>query len=140
MSADTPAAHAPRPTNGLTRAAGLLVAAEGIGVLALAVWQVFALLAGDTGSVVSAIALLVLTVIGAVVVLAFAVGILRGRSWGRSRAIVTQVLILAIALGAATGQYAHPLIGLVLAVPAIACLALVFLAARRSPKRDDVAG
>lgn len=44
--------------------------------------------------------------------------------------IVTQVLILAVALGAATGAYAHPLIGLALAVPALVTFVLLVLAAR----------
>jgi len=40
------------------------------------------------------------------------------------------VLILAVALGAATGDYAHPLIALAIAVPAIVALVLLILAAR----------
>jgi len=128
----------PAGTSGAARTAAVLVGLEGIGLLALAAWQVVALTGGDTGSALSAIALIVLTVVGAVVVLAFAGGMLRGRSWGRSGAIVTQLLVLAVAVGAATGQYAHPLVGLALAVPAIVCLVLVVLAARRAaPRRDD---
>ena len=62
---------------------------------------------GDTDSIESAIALLVLTAVGAVAVLAFAVATWRGQSWGRSGGIVTQLLILAVALGAVTGAYAR---------------------------------
>ena len=47
-----------------------------------------------------------LTAVGAAAVLAFAVAIWRGQSWGRSGGIVTQLLILAVALGAVTGAYA----------------------------------
>lgn len=138
MSGQSPTEHSARSTSGAGRAAGILVGLEGIGLLALAAWQVVALAGGDTESAVSAIALLVLTVVGAIVVLAFGVGVLRGRSWARSGAIVTQLLILAVAIGAATGQYAHPLTGLALAVPAVVCLVLVFVAARRAaPRRDD---
>lgn len=138
MSGHSPTEHAPGSTSGIGRTAGILVTLEGIGIAALAAWQVVALVGGDTDSAISAIALLVLTVVGAIVVLAFGVGVLRGRSWARSGAIVTQLLILAVALGAATGQYAHPLIGLALAVPAVVILVLVFLAARRAaPRKDD---
>jgi hypothetical protein len=124
-------------TNALSRSAAVLVGVEGLGILALVVWQVGALFAGDTESVVSAVALVVLTAIGALAVLAFAVAVWRGHSWGRSGAVVTQLLILAVALGAATGAYAHPLIGLALAVPAVVALALLVLSARRRPAAAD---
>ncbi len=39
---------------------------------------------------------------------AFAVGIWRGWSWGRSGGIVTQLLIIAVAIGAMTGACAEP--------------------------------
>lgn len=122
---------------GVVRTAAALVGLEGLGIVALAGWQVVALAGGDTDSLVSAIALIVLTLVGAIVVIAFAVGVLRGRSWGRSGAIVTQLLILAVALGAATGQYAHPLVGLALAVPATIGLVLLVLAARGAGRRDS---
>ncbi|WP_137845233.1 histidine kinase [Microbacterium sp. 2FI] len=109
-------------------AAAVVVALEGVGIAALVVWQILAMVAGDTGSLASSIALVVLTAVGAVAVLAFAVAIWRDRSWGRSGGIVTQVLILAVALGAATGAYADPLSGLVLAAPAIVALVLLVLA------------
>jgi len=115
----------------LIRASGaLLVAIEGLVLVALTIWQFAALVAGDAGAVDSAVALIVLTAVGAVIVIAFAVAILRGRSWARSGGIVTQVLILAVALGAATGAYAHPLIGIVIAIPAIVTLVLLAIAAR----------
>lgn len=117
-------------TNTPARIAAILVGLEGLALVALAVWQIVAMVQGDTGSLESAIALLVLTVVGAAALLAFAVAVWRGRSWGRSGGIVAQVLILAIALGAATGAYAHPLIALAIAVPAIAALVVLVLAAR----------
>ena len=127
---DTPAGESPAARPAFSAAAALVVALEGLGLAVLGGWELVALLSGDTGSAISAIALIVLTAVGAVVVLAFAGGILRGRSWGRSGGIVTQLLILAVAVGAATGQYAHPLTGLALAVPAVIGLALLILAAR----------
>lgn len=127
-------------TNLSGRVAAIVVGLEGIGVAALAVWQFAALLSGDTGSIESAIALVVLTVVGAAAVLAFAVAIWQGHSWGRSGGIVTQLLILAVALGAATGAYADPGIALVLATPAIVGLVLLVLAVRdagRAARGDD---
>jgi hypothetical protein len=117
-------------TNTAAKAAAVLVGLEGGALIALAVWQTMAIASGDTAALDSAIALLVLTVVGVGAVVAFAVAIWRGRSWGRSGAIVTQVLILAVALGAATGAYAHPSTGIILAVPAIVALVLLAIAAR----------
>lgn len=117
-------------TNPIGRVAAVLVALEGLGLVALTVWQIVAIVAGDTASVDSAIALIVLSAVGAAAVVAFAVAIWRGRSWGRSGAIVTQLLILAVALGAATGAYAEPTAALALAAPALVTLVLLILAVR----------
>lgn len=118
------------PTTTGARVASVIVALESVGLLGLVVWEVIAIASGDTESVASAIALAVLIVVGAATVMAFAVAIWRGLSWGRSGGIVTQVLILAVALGAATGAYANPQTALLLAVPAIVTLVLLLLAAR----------
>ncbi|MBN9200272.1 MAG: histidine kinase, partial [Microbacterium chocolatum] len=99
------------------RAAAVLLVAEGLGILALLVWQIGALFAGDTAVLTTAIALAVLTAIGAAAVLAFGVATWRERSWGRSGGVVTQLLILAVALGAITGAFAAPGIALALAAP-----------------------
>lgn len=117
-------------TNVSGRVAAALVALEGLGVVALAVWQIVAIVTGDTDSLESAIALVVLTLVGGAAVLAFAVAVWGGQSWGRSGGIVTQLLILAVALGAATGAYADPALALVVALPAIATLVLLVLAVR----------
>ncbi|WP_426324307.1 histidine kinase [Microbacterium sp. E-13] len=108
----------------------MLVGLEGLGLAALLVREIAAIAGGDTGSIQSAVALMVLTLAGAAAVVAFAVAIWRGQSWGRSGAIVTQLLILAVALGAATGAFAEPVAALVLAVPALLVLVLLVLAVR----------
>lgn len=120
------------PTKTLVPVASALVALEALGLGVLVVWQVAAVIAGDTGALESAIALIVLTVVGLVIVAAFAVAIWRGQSWGRSGAIVTQVLILAVALGAATGAYAAPGVALGIAVPALITLVVLVLLVRAS--------
>jgi hypothetical protein len=117
-------------TNAVARAAAVIVGIEGLALLVLVGWQIVAIVTGDTVSIESSLALAVLTVVGAAAVIGFAVAIWCGFSWGRSGGIVTQLLLLAVALGAATGAYAHPSTALVLAVPAIAALVLLVLAVR----------
>ena len=126
-------------THPFGRIAAVLVALQAAGLVALVVWQVIALLSADTASIDTAIALLVLTALGAGAVAAFAVAIWRGRSWGLSGAIVTQMLILAIALGAATGSYAEPAAALMLGAPALGVLVLLVLAVREAgaAERED---
>lgn len=125
-------------TDPLARAAAVLLALEALAIAALAGWQVVAFVTGDVAEIGSALALVVLTVVGAVLVGAFAVAIWRGMSWGRSGAIVFQLLILAVAGGALTGSYADPPVGIALAVPALIALVLLFAVARRAaPRRDE---
>lgn len=114
------------------RVAAALLALEAVALLALAGWQIVAMLGNDTASVATAIALVVLTLIGAVAVGAFAFAVLRDRSWGRSGGIVIQLLVLAVALGALTGQYGQPLTALALAVPGVVTLAFIVRAAKAS--------
>lgn len=130
-------------TNVSGRIAAVLVGLEGAGLAALTVREIVAIAAGDTGSIESAIALAVLTLVGAAAVLAFAVAIWQGQAWGRSGGIVTQLLILAVALGAATGSFADPTVALALAVPALIVLVLLVLAVRdagRTARRQDADG
>ncbi|MEV8266645.1 histidine kinase [Microbacterium sp. NPDC076911] len=118
------------------RFAAILVGLEGIVVAGLVAWQVLALLSGDTGVLSTALALVVLTAVGAAAVLAFSVAIWRDESWGRSGAIVTQLLILAVALGAATGEFAHPITAVAIALPAVLTLVLLVLAVRSAAVRE----
>ncbi|MDQ1127942.1 histidine kinase [Microbacterium sp. SORGH_AS_0888] len=115
--------------------AGILLLIEGAAIVALALWQGAALAGGDTDSPTSAVALLVLTLVGAAAVIAFGVATLRDRSWGRSGGIVTQVLVLAVAGGAATDAYAHPILGLGIAAPAVVTLVLLVVAVVRAGRR-----
>lgn len=117
------------------RLAALVLGVEAVGLLILVPVQTVALVSGDADSPTSAIALVVMTALGAAAVFAFAAATWAGASWGRSGGIVTQVLILAVALGAATGAFADPLIGLLLAIPALAALILLFAAARGAAAR-----
>lgn len=122
-------------TTVVERTAATLLAAEGIGLLVLLGWQIVAIVTGDTESVASAVALVVLTALGAAAVLGFAVATWVGQSWGRSGGIVTQLLVLAVALGAATGDYGHPAIAVGLAIPAIVVGLCLIAAARAAGRR-----
>ncbi|MCO5953326.1 histidine kinase [Microbacterium yannicii] len=118
----------------------MLVGLEGLGLAALTVREVIAIATGDTKSIGSAVALAALTLVGAAAVVAFAVAIWLGQSWGRSGGIVAQLLILAVALGAATGSFADPSIAWALAIPALIVLVLLVLAVRdagRAARRSD---
>jgi hypothetical protein len=121
-------------THAAGRIAAVVLGLEGLAIAALAAWQVWALIAGDTGSIESAVALVVLTAVGAAAVIAFAVATWRGLSWGRSGGIVAQLLILAVALGAATGAYADATTGLILAIPAVVTLVLLVIDVRAAGK------
>lgn len=125
------------PTSPLARVAAAALGIEAIGILGLAGWQVVALAGGDTDSAVSAIALIVLTVLGAAAVGAFALGVWRGWSWGRSGGIVTQLLIIAVAVGAVTGADAHPAVALAIGIPPVAVFVLLILVTRRSAADRD---
>lgn len=118
--------------HGSARAAAVMLWVEATAILVLTFPQVSAIAGGDVESVTSAVALAILTVVGAIAVAAFGIAVARGQSWGRSGGIVTQLLILAVALGAFTGVYAHPLIGVALAAPAVLVFVLLVLAARRA--------
>lgn len=112
--------------NAWARTATVILLLEGLAVMALAVWQIVALLGGDIESVSSAIALVVTTVVAGGAVLAFAWGVARNQSWSRSGGIVTQLLVLAVAAGALTGSFGSPVIAAIVAIPAlVACVALV---------------
>ena len=119
----------------IERVAAVIVGLEGFGIVALAAWQLAAVFSGDTDSLASALALLVLTLVGAAAVMTFAVTIWRSISWGRSGGVVTQLLILAVALGAVTGSFADPSTGLALAVPGILGLVALVLAIRAAGRR-----
>ncbi|MGO1768693.1 MAG: histidine kinase [Microbacterium sp.] len=117
----------------VTRAVVVLLALEAIALLGIAAWEIVALVGTGAGSVASAVALIVMTLISAAGVAAFAWGVRTGRSWGRSGGVVAQLLLIAVAVGAITGEYAHPLIALAIGLPAAVTLVLLVLASRGAP-------
>lgn len=118
------------------RIAAILLVLEGAALLVLVAWELIALVGGDTTSIESSLALLVLTAVVAVALGAFAVAVWRGRSWGRSGGIVAQLLLASVALGSLTGPGARPGVALALAVPAVVGFVALVLAARAAGRTD----
>jgi len=126
-------------TRPVERFAAVALGAEGAGLFVLAGWEIVALVSGDTDSLASSLALIVLTVVGAIAVVAFGVAVWRGGSWGRSGGIVTQLLALAVALGAITGSDPQPGFAAALAVPAVVVLGALVASARAAGRRMPAA-
>jgi len=119
-----------------TRIASALLALEALVLVLLTGWQIVEMIAGEATSVTTSIALIVLTVIAAVGVAAFAFAVWTGRSWGRSGGIVAQVLIVAIAIGSVQGGAGHWGIALALAVPAVVTFVALIGSARGAAPRQ----
>lgn len=122
------------------RAPGIALAASAVLALEAAALVVFAAIegrsrCGDAASSTTAIALIVLTLIGAAALVAFAVGTRSGRSWARSGGVVAQVLAVALALGSLTVQPVPWAFVLGLAVPGVVGFALLISSARREGER-----
>ncbi|KAA9085125.1 histidine kinase [Microbacterium radiodurans] len=126
-------------TSFIERLAGVVLAAEALVLAGIVGWEVTALVRGEAGHVPSSIALIVLTMIGAAALGSFAVSVWRRISWGRSGGIVAQLLILAVALGAATGQFADVGTAALIALPGAAGLAVLIAAARRAGREQNAA-
>ncbi|WP_309128073.1 hypothetical protein [Microbacterium sp.] len=110
-------------------AAAVVLAAEAAGILVVTVFELFALGSGDASSTPSGLALVALTLLGAVALAAFSWGTLRRASWARSGAIVFQVLGIALGLASlsirpvpwlfALGVGGTALVGVVLLIAAV---------------------
>lgn len=120
----------------VTRAAAVVLAAEAVGLLVLTAWQVLVLLGGDTTSVASSIALIVLTLVGALAVGAFAVAVMRDSGWARSGGTVVQLMTLAIAVSIVDSGSAHVLLGLGMGAVGAVGLVLLIIVIRRVVLRD----
>jgi hypothetical protein len=115
---------------GLALAAAVVLAAEGLALLVFAGIELAGLGAGDAASLPTALALTVLTLIGAAALIAFALGTRRGRSWARSGGVVFQVLAVALAVAALTLQPIPWLFILAVGLPGLLGFALLISSAR----------
>ncbi|WP_298037779.1 hypothetical protein [uncultured Microbacterium sp.] len=82
----------------LAASAAAVLALEGAVLATLAIIELFGLGAGRAAVPTTAIALIVLTLIGAGALFAFAWGTRSGRTWARSGGVMLQVLVIAFAL------------------------------------------
>lgn len=120
---------------GLALAASVVLAAEGAALIVFALIELVGLGAGDAASLPTALALIVLTLIGAVALVAFAIGTRTGRSWARSGGVVLQVLALALALASLTLQPVAWAFTFGVGLPALLCFALLIASTRAENER-----
>ena len=114
-----------------------LLFAEAALMLAAVMWLVFELLTEQPASFVSAVAILVLTIVAFVFVIAVAIGAVRRRSWIRGAAISWQLMQIAIAVGCFQGIYARPELGWALLAPSLIVIALLLAPGIRSQFAHD---
>ncbi|UOE44545.1 hypothetical protein [Agromyces larvae] len=103
----------------------VLLALEALAMVAVLGWLVVDLFSLQPSSYATAIALIVLVVIGTLWVAGCAIGAFRLAPWTRGAAIVWQVLQVSVAVGAFQGLFARPDIGWLLLVPAVVVAGLL---------------
>lgn len=115
----------------LATAAAVVLALEGLALVVFAAIEILGLGAGHAAYAPTAIALIVLTLIGAAALLAFAFGTRRGRTWARSGGVVLQVLALALALASLSVQPVPWLFVLGVGAPGLIGFILLIATSRR---------
>jgi hypothetical protein len=117
-----------RPDGGVRAAlltVNIVLVLEALAVVAVAIWLIVDLVSLQPTSYATAIALIVLVIVGAIWVGATAVASFSRAPWSRAAAIVWQILQVSIAVGAFQGLFARPDVGWVLLVPAITVIGLL---------------
>ena len=119
----------PAPTPTPNRAAAvvvliILVAAQGLGLVGLAVFFAVELWVATESSALRAVMAALLTLFGGVGLLLVARGLARARRWARAPALVTQLLVLPVAWGLIQGDRGY--VGVPLITWALAVLVLLF--------------
>ncbi len=120
---------------GLALAASVVLAAEGAALIIFALIELVGLGAGDAASLPTALALIVLTLLGAAALIAFAIGTRTGRSWARSGGVVFQVLAIALALASLTLQPIAWVFTAGVGLPAVLCFVLLIASTRAENER-----
>jgi len=101
-----------------------LVAAQGLGLVGLAVFYLVELVVATPSSLTRAVVAALLTALGGTGLLLVARGLAGGRRWARAPALVTQLLVLPVAAGLIQGDRWY--VGAPLIVWALAVLLLLF--------------
>ncbi|WP_341975267.1 hypothetical protein LTA6_003625 [Microbacterium sp. LTA6] len=120
---------------GLALAAAAVLAAEGAALVVFAAIEIAGLGAGAAASLPTAVALIVLTLIGAVALVSFAIGTRTGRSWARSGGVVFQVLAVALALASLTLQPIPWIFTAAVGFPGLIGFVLLIASARREAEQ-----
>ncbi len=122
-------------------AAAAVLALEGIALAGLAGREMIGLFSGEAAELPTALALTVLTLLGVLALLLFAVGVARGRSWARSGGVVLQVLAVALALASLTLTPVPWWFTAALGAPGLIGFALLIVTARiEGPVRPEEDG
>ena len=101
-----------------------LVAAQGLGLVGLAVFFAVELIVATESSAARAVMAALLTLLGGVGLLLVARGLARARRWARAPALVAQLLVLPVAWGLIQGDRGY--VGAPLIAWALAVLVLLF--------------
>ena len=123
----------PPPASAARRVLAVLVALQGALLVVVAALYLVQLATGEPRSVPGAVGILLLAGLGGLGLLAVGRALLRGRRWGRSPALVTQLIVLPVALASfPDGWY----VGGPLLVWAVAVLVLLFVPSVSDELRD----
>lgn len=120
----------------LAKAAAIVLFAQGGALAILTVPELFILASGGASNTVTAIALIVLTLIGAGALVAFGFGTRVGNSMARSGGVVAQVLALALVAASLTVPPVQSTFVFGVGLPAVLGLVLLLASARREGKAD----
>lgn len=123
------------PRSGTQLGCAALVGLEALGLAAVAVFYLVELAVADTGDVVRALVTVLLALAAAAGLALVARGLLRGRRWARSPALVTNLLVLPVAVGLFQGGRWY--VGAPLLLLALAVLVLLFLPTTTAALGDD---
>jgi hypothetical protein len=122
---------------GIALAAAAVLAAESVVLLVFTVIELAGLGAGDVASLPTALALIVLTLIGSAALAAFAIGTRVGKSWARSGGVVFQVLAVALALASLTVQPVSWAFTVGVGLPGLLGFVLLISSARREAEERE---
>ena len=115
----------------------LIVGLEALLLSGATVWLVIETLVDQPSSIVTAVALTVLSAVIALWLIASTVGLARRQSWSRGSALTWQILQIALSFGAVQGEFAQPVIAAAALVPALVAIGLIVSSGVRSAFGSD---
>ena len=104
-----------------------ILAMESFALIAVTLWSLLAILQGSTFSLTSSLFLLGLLIAASLWAGNITFGLARRKRWPHTAAMVLQVLIASIATASFSGEFASPVIGWGLLIPAALGFYLLFL-------------